>query len=314
MRTPILYVTASLFGFCQLASAAVEKVKENDSVVTAVFSSISNGYKREVLGDGTYKPETYVVGNGGVVSGTAPNATDDDVPFKDIVQLMVQHLAVKNYYPARDSNDAKLLLIFSWGKTLPFNDSPLRAGASSFYSAGNDLKISRDAVKQSEAQGEAQSTSDGIQSADRSVADAARDAFEGQLLQTQMFNNMKMKASERNARILGYSQEINNKNNAGRFAGGGTYFNDLIEDIENERYYVIISAYDFAIARDTKQRKLLWATRVSVDARGNRFKDNLVTMLAKASEQFGQDSGQLYRQYNRGKVKLGDLKFLGEAH
>jgi hypothetical protein len=314
MRTPFLYVTAGLLSLGQISSAAVERAKENDSVVTAVFSSVSNGYKREVLGDGTFKPETYVVGNGGVVAGTASNAADDDVPFKDIVQLMAQHLAVKNYYPARDSNDAKFLLIFSWGKTIPFNDSPLRAGSDSFNTATNNLKLANDAVKVSVAQGEAQSTPDGIQSPARSVADAARGAMEGQLMQMQMFDTMRMKATERNARILGYSQEINNKNNAGRFAGGGTYFDDLIEDIENERFYVIISAYDFPYARDTKQRKLLWATRVSVDARGNRFRDNLTTMLAKASEQFGQDSGQLFRQYNRGKVKLGDLKFLGEAH
>ena len=283
----------------------------SDSVVTAVFSSVSNGYVRDKLPDGSFKPETYVVGNGGTVYGTVPNPAGDDVTFPAIVRLLARHLAKKNYLPASDSKSADLLLIYSWGKTIPFNDSPQRAGSDQLFTAMNNLNAANASVQQSVAQREAQSTPDGIQSPGRSVADAARDALEGQLFQMQMFNDMRMQANEWNARLLGYVKEINNKNNPSRFAGGGTYFDDLIADIENQRYYVIISAYDFRVAAQEKKRKLLWATRVSVDAQGNRFTDSLTTMLANASRQFGQDSGKLLRQYQTGRVDLGELKILG---
>ena len=74
----------------------------------------------------------------------------------------------------------------------------------------------------------------------------------------------------------------------------------------------MISAYDFPTAVKTGQRKLLWATRVSVQAQGNRFNEAAAYMLAKASKYFGQDSGRLIRQFDReGKVTLGELKVVG---
>ena len=295
----------ALSWWCQLALAT------NDSVVTSVYSSVSNGYVRKKLPDGSVKPETYVIGNGGYASFTDPIPPADAVSFPIIVRLIAGHLAEKHYYPVRDATSADLLLVLSWGTTIPFNDSALRANTDGFFTSMNNLSAANAAVGLSVAQGAVQSTPDGIQSAERYVADAARDAAESQLIQMRMFDDMRRKADERNARLLGYVQEINEKNNGSRFAGGGTYYDDLISDIENERFYVVISAYDFRAAAQEKKRKLLWATRVSVDAQGNRFKESLAVMLANASGHFGENSGRLFRQYQRGTVSLGELKILG---
>jgi erythromycin esterase-like protein len=153
---------------------------------------------------------------------------------------------------------------------------------------------------------------DGIQSPAAAVADAARSALEGQLFELQMFNDMRNQANEHNARLLGYMKEINSRNDLSRFAGAGTYFDDLISDIESERYYVIVTAYDFRAATQEKKRKLLWSTRVSIQTQGNRFNESLATMLANASRHFGQDSGHLIKQYlPNTRVDLGELKILG---
>ena len=75
------------------------------------------------LPDGSFKPETYVVGNGGYVTGGATDKSMTKVPFPSIVRLLAGHLGKSNYFPARDSQKADLLLMVYWGTTTPFNDA-----------------------------------------------------------------------------------------------------------------------------------------------------------------------------------------------
>ena len=285
-------------------------VRAGEAVVTAVHSIVREGYVREKLPDGSPKLETYVVGNGGYVAGTEPNPPADEVSFPAIVRLMAGPLADRKYLPARDAKSADLLLLISWGRTVPFSDAQERINLDGVFSAMNNLSTSNANVSQLEANGQGQRTSDGIQSPARSVRDANASALEGTLIQMQMFDDMRVNADQRNARLLGYAKEISDRDNPTRFAGNGTTYDDLIADIENERYYVIISAYDYQMAAREKKKMILWTTRVSVQARGNHFRDSLATMLANAAGQFGQNSGRLIRQYHREKIRLGELKLL----
>jgi len=279
-----------------------------DSVVTAVFSSVSNGYTRTKLPDGTYKRETYAISNGGYASGLTKNHSIDDVKFPAIAGIVAEHLARRNYFLAQDAKSADLLLVISWGTTIPFNDGNNRVAQDNALSAMNNAKS---AVSSAGAEMNNRSA-EGIQSPAAAVADSARSELEGQLFELQMFNDMRNQANEHNARLLGYMKEINGRNDMSRFAGAGSYFDDLIADIESERYFVIVNAYDFRAATQEKKRKLLWSTRVSVQTQGNRFDESLATMLANASRHFGQDSGHLIRQYQpNGRVNLGELKVLG---
>lgn len=125
---------------------------------------------------------------------------------------------------------------------------------------------------------------------------------------------MRDRVNEHNARVLGYMDDLAETNDIRRWAGGGDRFNDLIADVEEARYYIVISAFDFRELTKANKRKLLWQTRVSVRAPGNRFDDSFAAMLKGASRYFGQDSGRLIRgEESKGVVELGDLKFLGEV-
>ncbi|HTL67369.1 MAG TPA: hypothetical protein VL200_06895 [Lacunisphaera sp.] len=276
------------------------------SLVTAVFSRVSNGYQREKLPDGTFKREYYALTNGHYYPGLGKNHSIDAVKFPQVARLVSQFLALKNYYLAPDAKSARLLLEIAWGTTIPFNDSVYQANASSFYSAYNLMRSTAAA-----AAGSAPSL-EGIQSPAASVAQAANEEFTQQLYQMQMFEDMRRNADEHNAKLLGYVDEINRGNTIARFAGAGDTYRDLIDDIENERYYVIIAAYDFQAAQKEGKLKPLWITRVSIQAQGNKFNETLAAMLDRASHYFGQDSGRLLRQYQpEGKVKLGELQVMG---
>jgi len=275
----------------------------NDSIVTAVFSHTYNGYQRPRAADGSFQREYYALANGKYLAGASADASIDKVRFPQIAGLTAQFLAVHNYLLAPDAKQARFLLVITWGKTIPLNDGVYHNFEESFGLAMN---------RAAQAKGGAAGRFNAMSGPSIPQSFAENDEAEAALIQLNMANEMRRKADEYNAKVLGYVDEINRRDGPARFAGGGSSFDDLIDDIENERYFFVISAYDFPTAVKTGQRKLLWATRVSVQAQGNRFNEAAAYMLAKASKYFGQDSGRLIRQFDReGKVTLGELQVVG---
>jgi hypothetical protein len=305
MKTLVRIVSPALIAAGLLFAVPVSQATE-DSLITSVFASKAKGYVREKLPDGSFKPETYVVGNGGYVSGGATDKSLEKVPFPSLVRLLAGHLAKSNYFPTRDSQNADLLLVVYWGTTLPFNDAAHRANTDSFYSAVNlahQTKLTAAAASSM--------TVEGTQTPTAAAASAARDDLEQELYQMTMFEGMRQKADEYNAVLLGYMKDINQHDNPSRYAGEGSYFDDLMSDIEEERYYIIVTAFDYKTALHEKKKKIVWSARVSVQAHGNQFDECVSAMVAKASRYFGQNSGRLVRQYQEGVVGKGELKFLG---
>ncbi len=136
---------------------------------------------------------------------------------------------------------------------------------------------------------------------------------EGDMAKILLLNRERDQINEDNARILGYMDELADLNDIRRWAGGGDRYNDLIADVEETRYYIMISAFDFRDLSKRKRRTLLWQVRVSVRSAGNSFDDTFVPMLKSAAKYFGQDNRKLIRtDESKGRVELGDLKFLGE--
>lgn len=87
---------------------------------------------------------------------------------------------------------------------------------------------------------------------------------------------------------------------------------ELIAEIEGNRYFVVLMAYDFQLLWKQKKHKLLWETRFSIDERRNQFDKALLVMAQNASQYFGQDSHGLSRMRIReGKVEVGEPTSLG---
>ncbi|HEY5552277.1 MAG TPA: hypothetical protein VIK52_10325 [Opitutaceae bacterium] len=275
-----------------------------DSLVTSVYSSVSNGYTRKLAADGSPKPEYYAIARGKYLPGISRDQSIDRVEFPAVAGKVAEFLAGQGYYLAEDSKSADLLLLITWGTTRPFDDGIYRAGLASLSSAAN-------LATQTGAVASAERSPDGIQSPGAAVANAAQGEFEGQLLQMQMFEDMRMKSNEHNAKLLGYIREINYRNNPSRFGGAGSAFDDLIADIESERYFVVVEAYDFRSAVKEQKPRLLWVTRVSIARQGNKFDRDMNAMLALASRYFGRESGRLVRQYHEGTVTFGELRVIG---
>ena len=107
--------------------------------------------------------------------------------------------------------------------------------------------------------------------------------------------------------------EINEADGPQRYAGSNRY-GDLIADIEEARYYVVLLAYDFTATVRHRTPKLRWVTRMSMRAPGNSFAEKAAAMIAYSASRFGQNTDGLEQKaYPQYKVNLEDVRFLGEA-
>lgn len=303
MKTYLPALCAVGFGIlivCAGASAA------DAGLVTSVYSKVSNGYARSKMPDGSLKREYYALAKGQYAPGLAEDTSIDGVRFPFIAGVVARHLAAQNYYLARDSSSADLLILITWGKTIPADGMSYQNSLNVLSSAMSQVKSAKPLPSGAVAPGGRGSTSP-------TGAPGGGADLDGALMQMQMANDLRTRADEQNARLLGYAHEIYaREDDLANFAGAGTFYHDMISDIEEERYYVIIDAFDFRAAKRDGTRKTLWSTRVSIRAHGNPFNERFAQMIANSEDYFGRGTGGLLRDYHpEGKVDIGDLRDMG---
>jgi hypothetical protein len=85
----------------------------------------------------------------------------------------------------------------------------------------------------------------------------------------------------------------------------------IIDAIEDDRYYVILRAFDFQSSWKKKKIRLLWETRFSLSQRRHDFGKDLPSMTQIAEQYFGQDThGLVYKPIPEGRVNIGEVKLL----
>jgi len=91
-------------------------------------------------------------------------------------------------------------------------------------------------------------------------------------------------------------------------------YSNVRDAIGEDRYFIILRAYDFQHAWKQNKILLLWETRFSLTQRGHDFRDDLPRMAFVASPYFGQPSNGLQmREIPKGQVEIGAVKSLGEV-
>jgi hypothetical protein len=304
-------------GWAHLVIPPVVLGGETNEIV-AVYSSVSPAYIRPVLADGTRKAETYAFGEGGDLGGAQRDNTIDRLGFIDIVRLLAPALAKENYRPCNptDPRQAGLLVMVYWGTTTGTDGTssspqyqiaqalipPSRAALSPPPNGLGGTAMASDPSTSGRA-GENQ-----VLSAIKAADDSAQ---QQSLLLTAMANRQRDKQNMENAAILGFLTELKRVEHDTMTALAQRR-QDVIDEVEESRYYVVLMAYDFQILLQKKQRKLLWETRFSIPQHRNDFSKQLAAMAQSASRYFGQNSQGLVRQSLReGHVNLGELKILG---
>jgi len=262
------------------------------AALTAVYSRASRDYVRAQNPDGSFVPETYVFRNGGNYGGPRVDVTMDKLSFEEVTRVITGPLASRDYVPSEDPSATDLLIVVYWGVTIVPNDLMPYANRES-------VKLGEQAVAPTGAS-EGKGTG------------AAVEAQRQLSLQEQAasFSQMEAAADARtdaqSANILGYTDEIY------RTSPNDPYMNTLKAEVEQDRYYVVLLAYDYKAARKFGVHKLLWETRFSVPELGNDFEKAFPMMASIAGKYFGQDShGLIHHSLGEGRVEVGETKSLG---
>jgi hypothetical protein len=295
-------------GFMVLLLLSVAPAAAEENLVTTVSARTGNGYKRSRLKDGSFRAESYVLSEGGRIAGTMSDFTVDRVKYHDVAELAIKLLGRQNYqYDVRNTGNAKLLLVLFWGCTIAEHGTRREQSQSS-------LALGREALKRLNQGKDLEGTAPPPTTSRTSYAapeEAA--AFDSEVKRLLQNPRTRDQLNEHNARVLGFWDDLNKASGVQRWAGGGNRYDDLLAQLNESRYYVVILAYDFAEFKKGR-KKLQWTTRVSVSSAGNRFDESVVAMLRSAVNYSGQDSGGLMRgEQPKAVVELRDLRFLGET-
>lgn len=303
-------------GLLAVTSAAVinPSARAADSTdITTVSSMVSDGYVRTKLADGSFKPETYAFGKGGFLSGSTRDVTIDKLGFMNIAHVVAFPLAEQNYVPSKNPKTTNLLVMVYWGTT----DGVANASSSVAYQRLESSQIATApavSLLTQQAPPDVEMSScytQGRLSEATMEREVAADNLNNSLAAASLEDDVRIRSDTRNAMLLGYDSKL--AETLGLEHTSLKYSReDLISEIEDSRYFVVLMAYDFQKTWQAKKPELLWVTRISVRAQGNEFQKVLPAMTAFASQYFGQDShGLLRKPMPDGQIDIGEPKSLG---
>ncbi len=292
---------------------------DGDEIV-AVYSAISPDYHRTKLSNGAFKTETYAFGEGGAAGGGIKDQSFDKLHFLDIAHAIAPSLSAQSYIPCDTTNPnaTDLLIMVYWGTTIGTDRTstgseyqiaqsfvpPPRADMSPPPTGGSAAMVSDPSTSGRGSEG-------AILAAQRIADDSARDQAASL---TKMANRQRDRQNAENAMILGYLTELKRVDSY-QMTPLAQRRLDVLSEVEESRYYVVLMAYDFQTILKHKERKLLWETRFSIRERHNDFEKQLAAMAQSAAHFFGQDSGGLLRKPMPAvQVEMGELKSLGPEH
>lgn len=296
MYARILIVACFLTGTRGVAEAA-----QAGDGITAVASRVSKDYVRAKLPNGGFQPEFYAFGSGGTWGGEIHDATIDKLTFLDVAHVIALPLADQKFFPAKDPNKTKLLIMVYWGTTAVPASSENSIAYSNFNGAEAALKRAMNPHDP-----------EPIMAQNAVIAE-----WSSAMTIVDIENQQRTHTDWRNAAMLGYDTAgvigTEYGNHARGFASG-RYRDELVAEVEENRYFVVLMAYDFQMLWKQKKHKLLWETRFSIREANHQFDRDLPAMAKYASQYFGQDSNGLVRKsVALGRVEIGDLKSLGEV-
>jgi len=270
-----------------LVALSPARAARNDAIVISAVAA--RDYVRPVGADGQPPPETYAFMEGAHFASATADASEKKMTFDTITRVLAVNLAKQNYFPTRDLTGAKLLIRVFWGTTLVYEDPQQLENMDSLNAAMTQFKSDMDAA--------------GI--ADPGRVNEVKSAQAGERGAANL-------AVTRNAALLGYTHSLDKLST--RIIGTGDEI-ELRHELGEERYFVVLLAYDYEQLRQTKKARLLWITRLSIRSPGNNFTEALPMLALAGAQSYGHNLDDMQRvrvhDLPGGEVKMPEMKVLG---
>jgi hypothetical protein len=256
----------------------------------AASATAGSDYQRPRDAAGDLRPETYVFAEGQFLGGGTVDRGLEQTTFTQITRTLAVNLARQNYLPAPDLNSAQLVIMVHWGMTMVSED-PMK-----------DINLQR--AQEALATFSAEQEANGL--ADPTALNSATGAM-------GMARQGVQDAVNRNAILLGFARSLERERQQMMTS---TAEITMSNELNEERYFVILMAYDNQTRLKERKSRLMWVTRLSVRSPGNNFTEALPALARVGAEVFGRQVDGLVRvkaPLGRGKVTIGELEVLGPA-
>jgi hypothetical protein len=291
--------------------AASSFASQGVAEITSIYSAAASGYVRERLPDGALKPQTFAFGQGGHMNGRIAGDSIDKMTFNELVKILKAPLARRAYEQADEPADANLLIMVYWGTT---SGTEGESNSAEYQNLQANQKTAppppmpMDGANARGGMGGIAADVAHMNAIQSQVADAN---FDSALQAVTAEEKQRRFIDMRNAMLLGYDTEIEATQGLQNTALSG-HRDELVKEIEQDRYFVVLMAYDFQKLWKDKKKKLLWVTRISIRQRGNEFAKVLPAMAQYASDYFGREThGLLRKEIREGHVEVGEPTAIG---
>lgn len=233
-----------------------------------------DGYVSKKEGDDGARLETYHLMEGKRFGGLLKDKSIGDVPFMDVAKGLAIQMKKRNYYPARSPKEGDFMIIVHRGVTR------IEADWDELFPA--DESEDEAALEGEEEEEELTDPEDYLREEGYTYTEGQNAALIG-------FN----RALERPSLMVQEEMELQ-------------------EMLREERYFLVLLAYDWQKLRETGEKDLVWSTRFSMDAVRVNFDDAHLALSRAASNYFGTNTdgklGKVKTFVGSGEVTTGDLE------
>ena len=264
--------------------------------------------------EGGPRRETYVFMPGNYLAGMTHDNSLEKMPFQKIARTLALDLVRQNFHPAESALKADLLLVVHWGVTARI-DTDIDNNLTNLDTL-NEL-------------GEQYAQSMQAESDVLTGSGTAADMMDIYMAQTSgQRSNLEMQAAHEtltyranqagfhtagsnNASILGLAHILEAESNSILFSD---QYRALFDMTREERYFVVVMAYDMPAILRTGKLQRVWTARASIRSAGVNFRQAVDRISEVSGGFFGQrtDGVLLKKSGEReGRVELGELKILG---
>lgn len=276
-----------LVGLSLIAGLRPELRAEFNQVI-ALSSTVRPEYVRATDGQGRPQAERYVFSPGHFFAGQTSDHSVEKMEFMTVARTLAPQLAKQGYFPAHDARSADLVVIVHWGVT-SIHEDPQRTFAIA------DLSTALNAYNANLAQA--------------GITDPG--AVNTQLDQLESAADSTRSAINYNAVLLGYARSLHRERAQVLPTEAELTMN---MELNEERYFVVLMAYDNRLLLKEHKAKLLWVTRLSVRSPGNNFTESLPALAQAGGQVFGRPVDGLMHvdaSWKHGEVTLGEMKVIG---
>lgn len=286
-------------GFASTVEVRAEKL-------VVIRSTAEEAYEKSRWANGVRRRETYVFTPGKFIPGESYDRSLERASFDSIVRVLATDLQKQDYLPSPSIPAADLLLVVHWGATARVEQS-YDLEAKSFDTV---RELNEEYVAQKEFEETAAQNGDFMPAAVSGLGGIEQriDAEISSLHQNQLSTDF---GSESTARLLGLSQALNREQKTLMYSD---HYRALFEMTKEERYFLIVMAYDFPLLRTKGKLKRHWVIRASIRSAGVNFRQAVDRISVVAGNYFGtrQEDVLFDRRTERtGRVDIGEVTVLG---